>query len=138
MLMVSSRQTPGELSDMDILAEVGADGKPLRLVFHAFDPTEEQLRVLHKTIKAVTHDLDSMGFNTAIARAGRWQTEVVERIRSIRRTLKQDPLGADAELAKLFRPQVQALELEGEHVEQLGSAGAAPMALKHGAHGDRW
>jgi leucyl-tRNA synthetase len=30
--------------------------------------TEEQLRVLHKTIKAVTHDLDTMSFNTAIAR----------------------------------------------------------------------
>lgn len=32
------------------------------------DATEEQLRTLHKTIKAVTIDLDEMGFNTAIAR----------------------------------------------------------------------
>jgi leucyl-tRNA synthetase len=31
-------------------------------------PTEEQSRVLHKTIKAVTEDTASMGFNTAIAR----------------------------------------------------------------------
>jgi leucyl-tRNA synthetase len=30
--------------------------------------TEEQNRVLHRTIKAVTLDLESMGFNTAIAR----------------------------------------------------------------------
>jgi len=30
--------------------------------------TEEQNRVLHKTIKAVTEDVDSMAFNTAIAR----------------------------------------------------------------------
>ena len=30
--------------------------------------TDEQLRVLHKTIKAVTRDLESMSFNTAIAR----------------------------------------------------------------------
>ena len=32
------------------------------------EPTEEQNRVLHKTIKAVTDDLDQMAFNTAIAR----------------------------------------------------------------------
>jgi leucyl-tRNA synthetase len=31
-------------------------------------PTDEQLRVLHKTIKAVTQDLENLGFNTAIAR----------------------------------------------------------------------
>ncbi|MCA9149755.1 MAG: class I tRNA ligase family protein, partial [Planctomycetales bacterium] len=30
--------------------------------------TDEQNRTLHKTIKAVTHDLDAMSFNTAIAR----------------------------------------------------------------------
>ncbi len=32
------------------------------------DPTEEQSRVLHKTIKAVTHDFETIGFNTAISR----------------------------------------------------------------------
>ncbi len=31
-------------------------------------PTDEQLGVLHKTIKAVTHDIQAMSFNTAIAR----------------------------------------------------------------------
>ena len=31
-------------------------------------PTDEQLRVLHKTIKAVTQDFETLGFNTAIAR----------------------------------------------------------------------
>jgi leucyl-tRNA synthetase len=30
--------------------------------------TDEQLRVLHKTIRAVTADIESLGFNTAIAR----------------------------------------------------------------------
>jgi len=34
----------------------------------AVEPTPEQNRVLHKTIKAVTNDLDQMSFNTAIAR----------------------------------------------------------------------
>ena len=32
------------------------------------EPDEESARVLHKTIKAVTDDLDQMAFNTAIAR----------------------------------------------------------------------
>ena len=31
-------------------------------------PTEEQQRILHKTIKVVTRDLESLSFNTAIAR----------------------------------------------------------------------
>ncbi len=32
------------------------------------EPTTEQLRVLHKTIKAVTDDIDRLAFNTAISR----------------------------------------------------------------------
>jgi leucyl-tRNA synthetase len=32
------------------------------------EPTEEQLRVLHKTIKAVSADVDRLSFNTAISR----------------------------------------------------------------------
>jgi leucyl-tRNA synthetase len=32
------------------------------------EPTDEQLRVLHKTIKAVTEDIAKLSFNTAIAR----------------------------------------------------------------------
>jgi leucyl-tRNA synthetase len=32
------------------------------------EPTEEQNRILHKTIKAVTHDFETIGFNTAISR----------------------------------------------------------------------
>ncbi len=34
----------------------------------AVEPNDAQNRVLHKTIKAVTHDLESLSFNTAIAR----------------------------------------------------------------------
>lgn len=32
------------------------------------EPTRDDLRMLHKTIRAVTHDVDVMAFNTAIAR----------------------------------------------------------------------
>jgi len=68
---------------------------------------------------------DELG--AAIARAGSWQKNVVEPIRKIRRTLKQDSLGADKELVKYFRPRAQALELDGEHVEQLVLASLVPL-----------
>ena len=68
---------------------------------------------------------DELGM--AIARGGQWQTDVVEPIRTIRRTLKQDPLGADKDLLKYFRPRAQALELDGEHVEQLILASLVPV-----------
>ncbi len=32
------------------------------------DPSEDQLRILHKTIRAVTDDIDRLAFNTAISR----------------------------------------------------------------------
>lgn len=34
----------------------------------SLEPTDEQLRLVHKTIKAVSRDIDSLGFNTAISR----------------------------------------------------------------------
>ncbi len=71
--------------------------------------------------------------NAAIARGSQWQTNVVEPIRTIRRTLKQDALGADEELVAFFRPRAQALELDGEHVEQLLLASLVP--LERGAQG---
>ena len=40
-------------------------------------PSEPQLRLLHKTIKAVTHDIDSLGFNTAISRLMEFMNEVM-------------------------------------------------------------
>lgn len=39
-------------------------------------PSEPQIRLLHKTIKAVTHDLESLGFNTAISRLMEFMNEV--------------------------------------------------------------
>lgn len=69
----------------------------------------------------------------AMARGGQWQSDVVEPIRNIRRTLKKDSLGADKELVAYFRPRAQALELDGEHVEQLILASLVP--LTRGAQG---
>jgi len=44
--------------------------EPMKLhpAVHDVEPTPEQNRMLHRTIKAVTEDLDQMAFNTAIAR----------------------------------------------------------------------
>jgi uncharacterized protein (TIGR02444 family) len=64
-------------------------------------------------------ELTEVELSECVARAGQWQTEVVVPIRRIRRALKQDMLGATSELVHLYRPQVQRLELESEHVEQL-------------------
>ncbi|MBI5683540.1 MAG: leucine--tRNA ligase [Verrucomicrobia bacterium] len=43
-------------------------------------PTAEQLKLLHATIKAVTDDLDAMGFNTAISRMMECVNEVMRGI----------------------------------------------------------
>lgn len=61
-----------------------------------------------------------------VARGEAWQAEIVERLRYVRRTLKTDPLGADPELVRAFRPGVQSLELEAEHLEQLMLAAIVP------------
>ena len=63
-----------------------------------------------------------------IARGGRWQREVVQRLRYIRRTLKQDALGATPELIEVFRPRAQRLEIAAEHVQQLLLADMVPEA----------
>jgi len=44
------------------------------------EPTTEQLKLLHATIKAVTDDLDAMGFNTAISRMMECVNEVMRGI----------------------------------------------------------
>lgn len=51
-----------------LVVDAKADDLKLNDSVSDTEPSDEQLRVLHKTIKAVTEDLDSMGFNTAIAR----------------------------------------------------------------------
>jgi uncharacterized protein (TIGR02444 family) len=70
--------------------------------------------------------LTAAEISECIARGGRWQREVVQRLRYIRRTLKQDELGATPELVEVFRPRAQRLELAAEHVQQLLLAGIVP------------
>ncbi len=40
------------------------------------EPTEDQLRILHKTIKAVTDDIEKLSFNTAISRMMEFTNEI--------------------------------------------------------------
>ncbi len=53
-----------------LLIDESADSMQLspRVMSEDAVPTEEQLRVLHKTIQAVTQDMESLSFNTAISR----------------------------------------------------------------------
>jgi leucyl-tRNA synthetase len=51
-----------------LLVDDRADDMVLASTVTDAAPTEEQLRVLHKTIKAVTADIANLSFNTAIAR----------------------------------------------------------------------
>jgi leucyl-tRNA synthetase len=51
-----------------MIVEDRAEEMTLHEAIEDIEPDEEQNRVLHRTIKAVTADLDQMAFNTAIAR----------------------------------------------------------------------
>jgi leucyl-tRNA synthetase len=51
-----------------LIVEDRADDLVLSSTLQDIEPTEEQARTLHKTIKQVTRDIENMDFNTAIAR----------------------------------------------------------------------
>ncbi len=51
-----------------LVADDRADEVQLNETVRDVAPTTEQLRVLHKTIKAVTEDIEKLSFNTAISR----------------------------------------------------------------------
>jgi leucyl-tRNA synthetase len=51
-----------------LIVEEKAESVTLNAAVQDVPATDEQNRVLHKTIKAVTADLETLGFNTAIAR----------------------------------------------------------------------
>ena len=51
-----------------MIIDQNADELALAPAVGDYEPTEEQNRVLHKTIKAVSRDIESLSFNTAISR----------------------------------------------------------------------
>jgi leucyl-tRNA synthetase len=54
-----------------------------------FEPTAEQNRMLHKTIKAVTEDVDQLAFNTAIARMMEFTNFFLKQDRRPQRAMEQ-------------------------------------------------
>ena len=64
-----------------IIADEESDEVRLNLAVKDVEPTEEQDRLIHKTVKAVTEDLERLSFNTAVSRmmefANAFQSEAV-------------------------------------------------------------
>jgi leucyl-tRNA synthetase len=59
-----------------MIADERADDVRLNPAVRDVAPTPEQLRVLHRTIKAVTEDIDKMSFNTSISRLMEFTNEI--------------------------------------------------------------
>ena len=59
-----------------MIVDFRADEVTLHESVQDAEPTEDQLRVLHKTIKAVTEDIEKLSFNTAISRMMEFTNEV--------------------------------------------------------------
>ncbi|MFM7739911.1 MAG: class I tRNA ligase family protein, partial [Planctomycetota bacterium] len=75
-----------------MIVDERADASVLNAAIGDYEPTEEQLRVLHKTIRAVTKDYETLSFNTAIARLMEFVnhfTKEAQRPRSIMQTFVQ-------------------------------------------------
>ena len=51
-----------------MITDERADDPQLNSAVQDVEPTDDELRILHKTIKAVTADIESLSFNTAISR----------------------------------------------------------------------
>jgi len=51
-----------------------------------------------------------------------WQERVVKPLRAVRRYSKDEPVAIPDALRKIFRPNLLAVELDAEHVEQLAIA----------------
>ena len=59
-----------------MIVDFRADDIVLHEAVQDAEPTEDQLRILHKTIKAVTEDIEKLSFNTAISRMMEFTNEV--------------------------------------------------------------
>jgi len=67
--------------------------------------------------------LDSDQIRECVGRTRDWQDKVVKPLRTVRRYSKEQPAELPESLRDEFRPRLQAVELDAEHVEQLLIAG---------------
>ena len=63
--------------------------------------------------------LESEHIRECLNRTRDWQQKVVKPLRKVRRFCKHEPTVVPQELRQMFRPGLQAIELDAEHVEQL-------------------
>jgi uncharacterized protein (TIGR02444 family) len=56
---------------------------------------------------------------TALRRIADWEGHVIKPLREIRRACRREALGVPEFLLQMFQPQIETVELEAEHVEQL-------------------
>ena len=63
--------------------------------------------------------LDSGQIRECLNRTRAWQEKVVRPLRTVRRFCKTEPADLPDDLRQTFRPNLQAVELDAEHVEQL-------------------
>jgi uncharacterized protein (TIGR02444 family) len=63
--------------------------------------------------------LDSGQIREVLNRTRDWQEKIVKPLRNARRFCKLEPVEVPDELRRTFRPALQAVELDAEHVEQL-------------------
>ena len=72
--------------------------------------------------------LEPAAMRAAIDRVRRWQAEIVQPLRALRRRMKGDAHGLDPALASTVRARIAAAELDAEHAEQIALAGLATVA----------
>lgn len=75
------------------------------------------------------------GMAQIVEAAFAWHGEIVRGLRAVRKRLKDPVGGEDRDLAESIRKQVQKIEIDAEHIEQLMLAAAAD-ALPAAAPGD--
>ncbi len=71
---------------------------------------------------------------TALRRIADWEGHVIKPLREIRRACRREALGVPEFLLQMFQPQIETVELEAEHVEQLVLAELVP-SLEFSAEG---
>lgn len=62
---------------------------------------------------------DAGEIENCLRRTGDWRARVIDPLRSIRRACRDEPLGVPEFLLQIFRPLMQDIELDAEHIEQL-------------------
>lgn len=77
--------------------------------------------------------LTDADMSAAIAASDLWHRKIVKSLRFVRRTLKDGFSQAPEDLRRQLRAQVQATEIDAEHLEQLILVAAVPRAAERAA-----